>query len=94
MCNNKSCNPETHYLCAMCNEVYEKGRSDEEAAAELLRDFGHVPVEECDLVCDTCYATTGLREFALSAQEQLRLEFENICGIKDGSLPTFEFEVD
>lgn len=42
------------YTCAICGETFGKGRSDEEAAAELKRDFG-VPVELCLPVCDDCY---------------------------------------
>jgi len=43
------------YRCAMCKEVFNKGRSDEEALKEYYeRDTG-IPIEECDLVCDPCY---------------------------------------
>jgi hypothetical protein len=46
------------YTCAMCGEIKNKGWSDEEALAELDATFG-VPVEQCDIVCDSCYKRMG-----------------------------------
>lgn len=43
------------YTCAMCSGEFESGWTEEEAIAELKRDFGSVPLEECDQVCDDCY---------------------------------------
>jgi hypothetical protein len=42
------------YKCAMCDGVFIKGWSDEEAAAELKATFNVSP-NECDLVCNDCY---------------------------------------
>jgi hypothetical protein len=43
------------YTCSMCEEVCESEWTEEEAIAEKERDFGSVPLEECDTVCDKCY---------------------------------------
>ncbi|MGI4876668.1 MAG: hypothetical protein ACRYG4_04210 [Janthinobacterium lividum] len=42
------------YTCAKCGGTFDKGWSDEEAAAELAASFA-VPLADCDLVCDPCY---------------------------------------
>jgi hypothetical protein len=39
----------------MCNEVYEKGLSDEDAFTETQAFWPGVAVEECDAVCDDCW---------------------------------------
>jgi len=43
------------YRCALCQGVFDKGWTDEEAQAELQRDFGNVPTESQMTVCDDCY---------------------------------------
>lgn len=43
------------YTCAMCEKECESEWTEEEAIAEKERDFGAVPLEECDVVCDDCY---------------------------------------
>lgn len=43
------------YQCVVCGGVFQKIRPEEEALAELKRDFGDVPVEECSMVCDECH---------------------------------------
>ena len=47
------------YTCAVCGETYNKTRdgswSDEKAEEELQSNFGPIPLEECDIVCDSCY---------------------------------------
>jgi len=48
------------YKCAACGGVFEKGWSDEEAAAELNARYGGIPVEACDVICDDCYNKMGL----------------------------------
>jgi hypothetical protein len=46
----------THkYKCDMCKGEFESDRPQEEALAELKRDFGDVSTEQCDQVCDDCY---------------------------------------
>lgn len=42
------------YTCANCGNEFKKGWSDKEAKAELDEVFD-VPVEDCALVCDSCY---------------------------------------
>lgn len=39
----------------MCHGTFEAEWAEAEAVAELERDFGAVPLEECDQVCDACY---------------------------------------
>jgi hypothetical protein len=43
------------YTCSMCKGVCESQWTEAEAIAEKNRDFGNVPLEECDIVCDDCY---------------------------------------
>jgi hypothetical protein len=43
------------YRCAICSGVFEKGQTDEEAAAELIGTFPGYASSECDLVCDDCF---------------------------------------
>lgn len=43
------------YKCSLCQNVYTKGQTDEEANKELIENFGHWEEDECDLVCDDCY---------------------------------------
>lgn len=43
------------YTCAMCQGIFGKTASEEEAKAELKEFFGDVPVEDCDIVCDDCW---------------------------------------
>lgn len=43
------------YTCAMCEGEFESQWTEAEAVAEKERDFGSVPLEECDQVCDDCY---------------------------------------
>ena len=48
--------PKTHYRCAACSEVFRKGTTDDEAEAEHFEsERGHIPLSECDLVCDDCF---------------------------------------
>ena len=43
------------FICAMCHNEFEKGRSEEEALLELKETFGDYSPEECELVCDGCW---------------------------------------
>lgn len=43
---------ENEYQCAHCQNVYTKGWTDEEAAAESGAAFG---ITSGDIVCDDCY---------------------------------------
>lgn len=53
---------ENQYRCAACGGVFGKGRTDEEARAELMDDFPGYGVEDCALVCDDCHREMGLGE--------------------------------
>ncbi len=49
---------ENEYQCAMCNNVYEKGWTDEELLAEAEEIFGKHPDnwnDEQSVICDTCF---------------------------------------
>lgn len=50
------------FVCAVCEQRYEKGRSDEEALAELHRDFPNVNFMNVRPVCDGCYQMLKERE--------------------------------
>ena len=43
------------FTCAICRETYEKARTDEEAADELLTEFPGFEVQDCGVVCDDCW---------------------------------------
>lgn len=45
------------YKCEMCQGVFTKGWSDEEADAERESKVG-VPQNDCGLVCDDCWKKT------------------------------------
>ncbi len=57
-------NPE-RYKCEMCGGVFDKKQneewSDDAAIAELRRNFGSIPIDDCALVCDDCYQKLGLK---------------------------------
>lgn len=44
-----------NFTCAMCGGEFVKGRSDEEALAEMTESFGDLPDEPLSIVCDDCY---------------------------------------
>lgn len=47
------------YVCAECLGEFEKGQSDEDAAAEALANFGVADPANCAdmaIVCDDCYS--------------------------------------
>jgi hypothetical protein len=47
------------FKCALCKDIFDteedKGWNEEKRVKELRQNFGNVPVEECDVVCDDCY---------------------------------------
>jgi ribosomal protein L34E len=43
------------YRCAVCEDIFEKGRPDEIAHAEAKARAPNVPIEECSVVCDDCF---------------------------------------
>ena len=44
----------SEFQCAGCGEVYEKGCTDEEALAELARDFPGMSPDQMVILCDDC----------------------------------------
>lgn len=44
-----------NYVCACCGENGQSETTDEELLKELHENFGEVPLEDCDEVCDACY---------------------------------------
>jgi len=43
------------FICTICGRDYVKARSDEEALAELQKNFPGITAEDCQVVCDECY---------------------------------------
>ncbi len=43
------------FKCAMCGLTFRKARPDQEALEETRRNFGDVPPEDLEVVCDDCY---------------------------------------
>ena len=46
---------DNEYKCSMCQNVYEKGWSDEEAGKEAKKIWGDIPTESRCVICDDCY---------------------------------------
>jgi len=46
---------DNEYQCTMCDGVFEKGRSDDEAMKESKEKWGAVPEDDLGVVCDSCY---------------------------------------
>lgn len=47
------------FRCDNCKEVFVKGRSDEEAQAELEDRHPGVTREDCAVVCEDCWRKMG-----------------------------------
>lgn len=43
------------FQCAMCYDIFDKERSDEEALIECRSYFGELPIEELAVVCSKCW---------------------------------------
>jgi DNA-directed RNA polymerase subunit RPC12/RpoP len=43
------------YTCGDCGETFESAWSEEEALAEMHRDFGDLAQDDRVVVCDDCY---------------------------------------
>lgn len=43
------------FRCDLCGGIFEKGMSEEEALAELNRNWPGMKAEECGMVCDDCH---------------------------------------
>lgn len=63
------------YKCCMCDKVFEKGWSDEEALKESKNNFGDVLEDELEVVCDDCYQICRL-ENNPGLLEELIVKFE------------------
>ena len=46
---------DNEYRCAVCQQVYDKGVSDEEAKAEAEQLWTEEELEDTELVCDDCF---------------------------------------
>lgn len=46
---------ENEYQCAYCENIYEKGWSDEEAEKEVNEIWGEIPENERMVICDDCF---------------------------------------
>jgi hypothetical protein len=40
------------FRCAACDGVFDRGWSDDDAAAELGQTFPGFEIDDCDMVCD------------------------------------------
>jgi len=46
---------DNEYKCSMCQNVYEKGWSDEESEKEAKKIWGNIPTESRCVICDDCF---------------------------------------
>ena len=46
---------ENEYKCEMCQNIYEKGWSDEESEQEAKDIWGEIPQGDKAVICDDCY---------------------------------------
>lgn len=43
------------FICAECNQTFDKERSDDEAMEEKEMLFPNLSLEECAIVCTDCF---------------------------------------
>jgi DNA-directed RNA polymerase subunit RPC12/RpoP len=43
------------FKCVVCKEIFESDWSEEDALEEMRENFGDVPPENREVVCDDCY---------------------------------------
>lgn len=45
------------YQCASCHGIFEKHKewTEEKKLKEKQQNFGDLPLENCEIVCDDCY---------------------------------------
>ena len=46
---------DNEYQCCVCDGVFEKGWTDDEAMEESEEVWGAMPPDELEVVCDDCY---------------------------------------
>lgn len=68
----------SEYTCAECGGTFETGWSEEEATAEMERDFPGVAKESCAVICDPCYRRFNKWRAGLSPDEEEELRQESL----------------
>lgn len=53
------------FTCEECGRTFPKARSDEEANAERLTNFGPAFADDLAIICDDCYAALQMRARAV-----------------------------
>lgn len=48
------------YRCAMCQGVFNKGLSDDEAIENFHKDFPEILIEDAAIICNDCYRIISL----------------------------------
>lgn len=43
------------YVCGLCEEMFQKGQSDEDAQAEAERNLAEDTLDDPVIVCNSCY---------------------------------------
>jgi hypothetical protein len=43
------------FACERCEQTFDKILSDHEVLAEMIQNFGPVPIEQQATICDDCY---------------------------------------
>ena len=67
--------PKNEYKCACCGNIYEMGRTEEEARQECLDNFGELALlDNLEIVCDDCYNKMNPKEHP-EELKQARKEF-------------------
>jgi DNA-directed RNA polymerase subunit RPC12/RpoP len=78
---------DNEYKCASCGEIFEKGWSDEESMEETKKNFGDVPENELEVICDDCYkkitVEIPISDFkeVVSFFKEHQQEFANAAGV-------------
>jgi hypothetical protein len=49
----------SEFTCVVCRKTFTEGWSEEEAMAELAKNFPDVPLSECEILCEDCYRAMG-----------------------------------
>lgn len=54
-------NTNNTYVCAVCQQTFEKALTDDAAEEQLAYEFPGFDTDDCELVCDDCFNDMGFK---------------------------------
>ena len=63
---------DNEYKCEICQNIYEKGWSDEEAENEVKEIWGEIPQNQRATICDDCFNKRSPEEIKELGREYQR----------------------